>query len=109
SRSARLRGRQRRILFCRLHRQPETVGGRIINFALPCVWSLLCSIAVRITESAYRSRARSKIFLPPRSSLGACMQSFYLERMESPPRFCRSEEHTSELQSRVDLVCRRLL
>src|SRR5207247_9033057 len=29
---------------------------------------------------------------------------------ESPPRRApRSEEHTSELQSRVDLVCRRLL
>src|SRR5207247_4220369 len=26
-----------------------------------------------------------------------------------PPRLVRSEEHTSELQSRVDLVCRLLL
>src|SRR5438874_9236991 len=27
----------------------------------------------------------------------------------SSPRWCRSEEHTSELQSRRDLVCRLLL
>src|SRR5438105_12441871 len=27
----------------------------------------------------------------------------------NPPIACRSEEHTSELQSRVDLVCRLLL
>src|SRR2546429_969882 len=26
-----------------------------------------------------------------------------------PPAFCRSEEHTSELQSRLHLVCRLLL
>src|SRR5438105_5996014 len=32
-----------------------------------------------------------------------------LQSRRSPPRARRSEEHTSELQSRVDLVCRLLL
>src|SRR5207247_6776071 len=31
------------------------------------------------------------------------------KRQGEPPRAGRSEEHTSELQSRVDLVCRLLL
>src|SRR5699024_11543744 len=30
-------------------------------------------------------------------------------RTDGPPRWLRSEEHTSELQSRFDLVCRLLL
>src|SRR5216683_7762112 len=33
----------------------------------------------------------------------------YLQRGRRPLRFGRSEEHTSELQSRSDLVCRLLL
>src|SRR5207247_6858408 len=31
------------------------------------------------------------------------------DHLDDPPRDVRSEEHTSELQSRVDLVCRLLL
>src|SRR5947207_9754960 len=32
-----------------------------------------------------------------------------LDAMMKPPVWCRSEEHTSELQSHSDLVCRLLL
>src|SRR5690349_22400104 len=49
-------------------------------------------IAVRLTGSRVRGRR------PPRG-----------ERLWPPPSKNRSEEHTSELQSRRDLVCRLLL
>src|SRR5438105_11152627 len=41
-----------------------------------------------------------------RVDLGLCRAQVACERLEARPR---SEEHTSELQSRVDLVCRLLL
>src|SRR6266508_6080536 len=44
----------------------------------------------------FRSRRRHRCRRRPRSEC-------------SPPRGCRSEEHTSELQSRGHLVCRLLL
>src|SRR6266849_9726243 len=56
---------------------------------------------------------------PPRSTLfpyttlfrsrgrAPCRAAFH--RVRPPDRHARSEEHTSELQSRVDLVCRLLL
>src|SRR2546429_5022594 len=37
------------------------------------------------------------------------MKSFILSRVPPPPVATRSEEHTSELQSRLHLVCRLLL
>src|SRR2546421_5739543 len=47
----------------------------------------------------------------------ACLASYFLGETQLQPRAirnddrlpCRSEEHTSELQSRSDLVCRLLL
>src|SRR5699024_12513316 len=53
---------------------------------------------------------RSRSTDPPPAAVGRCV-----ERPRSPPRRParspgeRSEEHTSELQSRFDLVCRLLL
>src|SRR5688572_32308211 len=47
-----------------------------------------------------------------RTILGANLDSaFYCARAAAPPCFlrCRSEEHTSELQSQSNLVCRLLL
>src|SRR5690606_23940947 len=43
--------------------------------------------------------------------VGCAMLSFLLGRLmlHSPPLYNRSEEHTSELQSRENLVCRLLL
>src|SRR6266849_2392732 len=54
---------------------------------------------------------------PPRSTLfpyttlfrSPCPCGRTPSRMSALPRAWRSEEHTSELQSRVDLVCRLLL
>src|SRR5207247_8012708 len=51
---------------------------------------------------------------PGSRSARNCVMSMTLYRYRSSPGFhlfswCRSEEHTSELQSRVDLVCRLLL
>src|SRR5207249_11518150 len=44
------------------------------------------------------------------SSIFATGRLMYFHQGKSgPPPYCRSEEHTSELQSRFDLVCRLLL
>src|SRR5438874_2429667 len=49
----------------------------------------------------HRAARRPAFPVPPRPRNCACARS--------PRPFCRSEEHTSELQSRRDLVCRLLL
>src|SRR5699024_12199334 len=50
---------------------------------------------------------------PPRRGRGRCAQPEPApprsSRADRPPSASRSEEHTSELQSRFDLVCRLLL
>src|SRR5699024_12027474 len=43
------------------------------------------------------------------TSISASMYLPILSRKVAPSNICRSEEHTSELQSRFDLVCRLLL
>src|SRR5699024_12589246 len=43
------------------------------------------------------------------STLGSNSEEFLMREPERPARRERSEEHTSELQSRFDLVCRLLL
>src|SRR5438034_2637680 len=48
--------------------------------------------------------------LPPRNEFTANQAiTFVLKRMPMPKLIQRSEEHTSELQSHSDLVCRLLL
>src|SRR5207249_10934683 len=49
--------------------------------------------------------------LPRRGSRGTARRGTPLRSSDPPahPRLVRSEEHTSELQSRFDLVCRLLL
>src|SRR2546430_7201517 len=37
------------------------------------------------------------------------LERFIRTRLQSFPEFCRSEEHTSELQSQSNIVCRLLL
>src|SRR3982750_274436 len=44
-----------------------------------------------------------------RSSASASTLRLFFPKAAMPPRSPRSEEHTSELQSRSDLVCRLLL
>src|SRR5271170_8501377 len=59
------------------------------------IYPLSLHDALPICRPRWTSRARSKWLL--------CAQR------GGTPRCARSEEHTSELQSRVDLVCRLLL
>src|SRR6266536_3412975 len=56
--------------------------------------------SLRTTRPTGRRCARSSTTTSPLSTTGRCRCS---------PSEERSEEHTSELQSRVDLVCRLLL
>src|SRR5947207_4848595 len=46
---------------------------------------------------------------PPRCRNTTCHPRRHVRRAPSPARPLRSEEHTSELQSHSDLVCRLLL
>src|SRR5207248_9263469 len=48
-------------------------------------------------------------FLPVVCWPGDCWQPLSRRKTAQPPEFARSEEHTSELQSPYDLVCRLLL
>src|SRR2546421_9494620 len=52
--------------------------------------------------------ARSSLHAPPRDRNRIGVRARSPPRIDDPPR-SRSEEHTSELQSRSDLVCRLLL
>src|SRR5690554_8016054 len=54
------------------------------------------------------SRQRDVLELPARGRLRAAAHRWCPPRSD-PPLACRSEEHTSELQSRPHLVCRLLL
>src|SRR6266536_6264924 len=61
----------------------------------------------------FNDTATTEIYtLSLHDALPICGESFELEQVQLPwlePWELRSEEHTSELQSRVDLVCRLLL
>src|SRR5699024_12695477 len=57
----------------------------------------------------FRSWAGSAGRWPPRSPQGPRPPRPRTPRARHPPEPRRSEEHTSELQSRFDLVCRLLL
>src|SRR5438105_11241627 len=58
-------------------------------------------------DSPYPMRSTATTRWPSFKSCSARSASFAFPA--SPMRIVRSEEHTSELQSRVDLVCRLLL
>src|SRR5437868_13098770 len=70
-------------------------------------WLLRKSTRVRSTDSCGQS--------PPspvkRTAAPPSIDAFQMDsgRWKAEPRFVRSEEHTSDLQSRFDLVCRILL
>src|SRR3989442_10640843 len=61
----------------------------------------------------FRSLPRRPLTLPPRSEQPRSQRLVPVHRLAVPPRgeyrVGRSEEHTSELQSRPHLVCRLLL
>src|SRR5438874_7506877 len=59
-----------------------------------------------ITQRLAPSAARTAISLPRASARASCRFATFAHAIKSTQR---SEEHTSELQSRRDLVCRLLL
>src|SRR5438105_10484622 len=56
----------------------------------------------------HSSPTRRSSDLPPGSAIGP-RETIDLKKEAAPLTIPKSEEHTSELQSRVDLVCRLLL
>src|SRR5438067_6345781 len=62
--------------------------------------TLFRSVRAKVLETADRALARKRIYLDTR--YWVALRDVQLQR-------ARSEEHTSELQSRFDLVCRLLL
>src|SRR5690606_41054923 len=71
--------------------------GRLLAKALPCCRRLLL----------WRLQESTAVLRPRWSSGGITSSESCLFR--SPPTPIRSEEHTSELQSRANLVCRLML
>src|SRR2546429_5227633 len=74
------------------------------------IYTLSLHDALPISPSARRAAGYSAS-RRPRSSAGRCAPSGWdrTRRRRPPPECRRSEEHTSELQSRLHLVCRLLL
>src|SRR5438105_7212195 len=76
------------------------------DLLLYCLFFLIIPLPPRSTLFPYTTLFRSRA--PPRRSARAAAPARPRRSSGSHPR-PRSEEHTSELQSRVDLVCRLLL
>src|SRR5438874_10527768 len=64
--------------------------------------SCACSASVDSVPAATFARSSCSVFISSPMCPSICLSSM-------PLRYERSEEHTSELQSRRDLVCRLLL
>src|SRR5438034_7756374 len=62
-----------------------------------------------ITTSLVRARSWARAAPAPASPRATARASRTFRRRIEPPWVSRSEEHTSELQSHSDLVCRLLL
>src|SRR2546429_7372101 len=77
---------------------PTPAPWRKFCLSLVSICNLPSAAAVSPTNSGANSR-RSKTSLPSKSHLSTATK----------PSMSRSEEHTSELQSRLHLVCRLLL
>src|SRR5699024_12808716 len=101
---------------------PQLAPTPCLRFAYPTVFrSSVLSPTVVLTVFVYCSRALLALHsFPTRRSSDLPAVSTPGVLSHSPPRRCsyergrsyarrRSEEHTSELQSRFDLVCRLLL
>src|SRR5690349_25021853 len=74
--------------------------------ASPAISALPLHDALPISRRR-RAPAGGRRAAPGRGRAGAAVRGAGRRRAEPPPQ--RSEEHTSELQSRRDLVCRLLL
>src|SRR5207247_2850743 len=99
------------------------VPGLETVFATLCAWrhiSNLIQVGALLSHDFLllvflRSRALDRSPVPPaevRRGFVCALdkrQQDMVRRLRSSDRIVRSEEHTSELQSRVDLVCRLLL
>src|SRR5699024_11775966 len=90
---------------CTLHRSRRTmlavIGGSVVVLAV---------IALILSQTVFRSVLEDPgPTAYPTADRSAEGQSEYVPDPEEPEIAPRSEEHTSELQSRFDLVCRLLL
>src|SRR2546421_4549040 len=85
---------------------PETIATKLLSDGvIRRKWPLL--LYIKLTGSAKLIKAGEYRFPSPITPLGVLKKLEEGEQRLS--RFTRSEEHTSELQSRSDLVCRLLL
>src|SRR2546422_7146603 len=83
-------------------------GQFVMRGSPPCSRSFSPAIAAGINSGIFVS-ARRQSMPPTGPSLETYGVSLYNERPFRHPLARRSEEHTSELQSRLHLVCRLLL
>src|SRR5206468_4861543 len=85
------------------HPFPSVFSSLSLHDALPISISPECTPQFWRVMNAFRSRRSMTLLSIARSSWRDAQQC------HGPPRSERSEEHTSELQSRSELVCRLLL
>src|SRR5471032_3463582 len=80
----------------------EILSMRLLGYVLSCFFFLMIRRPPRSTLFPYTTLFRSICARGARASMGTVTLAI-------PPHHPRSEEHTSELQSHHDLVCRLLL
>src|SRR3712207_7617707 len=81
-----------------------------LHGALPtCRHEVVVGVAALVVDERPLARRVLDVLLGDRLSLGAGSLRGELEDVERVPAVARSEEHTSELQSRQYIVCRLLL
>src|SRR5206468_13060318 len=84
-------------------RSSDLLGARLPQRAGDGVWRGVDHVEARLRWRGLRAQAQRRV------NYAATLLAAELEQVLPGRGYLRSEEHTSELQSRSDLVCRLLL
>src|SRR5207249_6674171 len=88
---------------------PTRRSSDLVAWALHRSAGRLTSVLLRHRDCRPAARGHRPTGIEPVSRTGHGLSTVWLPRQGAPGDHARSEEHTSELQSRFDLVCRLLL
>src|SRR5699024_12163158 len=86
-----------------------TLPEKIVELASLYMRADRCSVRMEPSEENTPKILHSYIHVEEVSKEKQLLNLLIIENPDACIIFCRSEEHTSELQSRFDLVCRLLL
>src|SRR5699024_3464330 len=82
----------------------QNIPSSLVLHPRTCLLRQICAKTIVVHRTAEGVGQRSSVVLPMKKTCGSVRHDFGHRR-----HIGRSEEHTSELQSRFDLVCRLLL